>query len=334
MKKFLLGLGIVVVLLVIIAFFLPKEVEVSRSLTMNASQQAAYEQVADFKNWQNWMPWTRKDSTMVLTFNESTNKVGDSYSWVGKDGTGKLTFAQLNEFSEIGTSLVFDEMDPSQGTWTFVPEGDKVAVTWTMKSNMGNNPMTRWFGLFFDGMIGPDFEAGLANIDSILQIAPPAPTYSVDIIQETVTGIPYLAIHDSASTDPDSIGARIGRNFGTIMGYMGQNNITMGGAPMTITYEWEPAEGYTIFRHAIPTAEVVVLPEGSNMISDMSHTGNAVKAIHIGPFTGLETTYEELMRYIEDNGMTIVGAPWEVYVDDPSTVDESEMRTFVYFPVN
>mgnify|MGYP006197501997 CR=1 FL=1 len=44
------------------------------------------------------------------------------------------------------------------------PEGGGTKVTWTMNGNMGSNPLFRWMALFGDKMVGPDFEAGLANL--------------------------------------------------------------------------------------------------------------------------------------------------------------------------
>jgi len=31
------------------------------------------------------------------------------------------------------------------------------------------NPLNRWFGVFLEGMIGPDFEKGLANMKKLVE---------------------------------------------------------------------------------------------------------------------------------------------------------------------
>jgi hypothetical protein len=36
-----------------------------------------------------------------------------------------------------------------------------------MEGDLGRNPLNRWFGLFMDRMMGPDFDAGLANLKKI-----------------------------------------------------------------------------------------------------------------------------------------------------------------------
>jgi hypothetical protein len=36
---------------------------------------------------------------------------------------------------------------------------------------MGGNPVNRWFGLFMDRLVGPDFEAGLGNLKRVAEAA-------------------------------------------------------------------------------------------------------------------------------------------------------------------
>ena len=36
-----------------------------------------------------------------------------------------------------------------------------------MEGDLGRSPINRWFGLFMDRLVGPDFEAGLANLKRI-----------------------------------------------------------------------------------------------------------------------------------------------------------------------
>ena len=38
-----------------------------------------------------------------------------------------------------------------------------------MNGNMGRNPVYRWMALFMDRMVGPDFEAGLANLKALAE---------------------------------------------------------------------------------------------------------------------------------------------------------------------
>src|SRR3546814_19010105 len=45
--------------------------------------------------------------------------------------------------------------------------GGGVRVTWSDAGDLGMRPLHRWFGLFFDRMIGGDFEKGLAKLKKL-----------------------------------------------------------------------------------------------------------------------------------------------------------------------
>lgn len=66
----------------------------------------------------------------------------------------------------LGYRLTFKDgfNSTSTGTLKLEPEGAATKVTWSFAGEAGNNPMMRDMGLMMDGMIGKDFETGLANL--------------------------------------------------------------------------------------------------------------------------------------------------------------------------
>jgi hypothetical protein len=57
----------------------------------------------------------------------------------------------------------------SNGTIELVAEGSAQKVVWTDQGDLGMNPVFRWFGLFIEKIIAPDFERGLANIKKLVE---------------------------------------------------------------------------------------------------------------------------------------------------------------------
>lgn len=47
------------------SFLLPSKVVIEREIQINASVDSVYQQVIILPNWESWMPWTEKDSTIV-----------------------------------------------------------------------------------------------------------------------------------------------------------------------------------------------------------------------------------------------------------------------------
>jgi effector-binding domain-containing protein len=57
-------------------------------------------------------------------------------------------------------------------------------------------------------------------------------------------------------------------------------------------------------------------------------------AYHYGSYDKLGDTHTAIHKWMEENGKTPAGAPWEVYIKNPMQVkDFSELVTEVYYPI-
>jgi len=198
LKRIGIGVLAVIILLLIISFFLPSKTTVERSRVVKASPEAVYAQIADLKNWDNWMPWNKIDPNMQKTWGEKTEGTGAQYSWVSENrnvGKGSITLTKC-EPSMIETELLFEGMNPGKGFYKLEPADGGTKVTWSMESNMGNNPLYKFMSLMMDGMIGPEFEKGLNDLEIAAQANPiPEPpqqivTMPADSTQQTQATAP------------------------------------------------------------------------------------------------------------------------------------------------
>ena len=64
--------------------------------------------------------------------------------------------------------------------------------------------------------------------------------------------------------------------------------------------------------------------------ADVTPAGKVLSFVHTGPYSELRNSYGEMMTYAEQNGLKIRAPAWEVYVNDPATVPEEELRTDVF----
>ncbi len=178
-KKILLGIVIVVVVVVaviaVVAALQPTHYHIERSATINAPTPVVFAQVNDFHKWEAWSPWAKIDPAMKQTCEGAPSGTGAIYTWAGNNqvGEGRMTITESHPSDLIKIKLEF--MKPWSATnaanFTFKPQGNQTAVTWTMDGD--NNFMGKAFGLFMnmDKMIGGDFEKGLAQMKSVAETA-------------------------------------------------------------------------------------------------------------------------------------------------------------------
>jgi hypothetical protein len=170
----LAGLAALVLLLAFVGLLLPRRYRVERSAVIKAKPEVVFAQVADLRAWKNWGVWFERDPQMEINYSETTVTVGGWSEWKSKSqGNGKATLTRLTPPSEVEYSLQFEGMGfASQGSFALIPRTDGVRIVWADTGDLGLNPLSRWFGLFLDRMIGPDFAAGLAKLRSFCEKAP------------------------------------------------------------------------------------------------------------------------------------------------------------------
>lgn len=163
--KILGGFAGLVLLLVLVAFLLPRHYRIERSLVMKASPEAIHAQIADLRAWKNWGSWHEKDPAMKLSYSEKSTGIGAWSAWESEtQGNGKMTVSAVTP-----TKVVYDLEFPdfgskSAGYMELIPEAAGTKVVWVDTGDLGMNPLSRWFGLFLDKLIGADFERGLSNL--------------------------------------------------------------------------------------------------------------------------------------------------------------------------
>ena len=167
--KYLVGL---VVLLVAVAFLLPSTYSAERSMTINAPAEKVFPLIANQKEWKRWSVWNQRDPNMAMTYFGPEGATGSKWSWKSKsEGNGGMEWSAVEANKRVGYILTMEGMTPATGDRLVTAEGSGSKVTWNMNGDAGMNPMFRWFGLFMDKMVGPDFDAGLKNLKKLAEAA-------------------------------------------------------------------------------------------------------------------------------------------------------------------
>ena len=158
---------VIAVLLVAVAYLLPREVEVNRTATIAAPPEAVFEHVASLQKFSEWSPWGNIDPDMKVSYSGPDMGVGNKMEWQSEHpnvGNGAQEITAIVENERVESALDFGEMGTALASFDLVKSGDGTEITWGLKSDMGNNPIGRWMGLMMDKWIGADYEKGLAAL--------------------------------------------------------------------------------------------------------------------------------------------------------------------------
>ncbi|MFY9924590.1 MAG: SRPBCC family protein [Opitutaceae bacterium] len=158
--------------LLLIGFVLPGHYRVERSAAIGARPAAIFPLVGDLRAWSRWGVWFARDPAMQIRYSPVTNEVGSWSQWKSKSqGDGKMTITTLRPAGDFEYRMDFLDMGMvSHGAVELAPgPGGATRVTLSMEGDLGRSPVNRWFGLFMDRLVGPDFEEGLSNLKRIAE---------------------------------------------------------------------------------------------------------------------------------------------------------------------
>jgi uncharacterized protein YndB with AHSA1/START domain len=146
---------------------------VQRTATIKAPPDKIFPLINEFRNWNEWSPYEKKDPAMKRTMGATTSGKGATYAWDGDKnvGEGHMEIVEVAPPSKVVIKLDFMRPFEAHNTaeFTLAPKGETTDVTWAIHGP--NLFVGKVMGLFIDmdRMIGRDFETGLANLKSIAE---------------------------------------------------------------------------------------------------------------------------------------------------------------------
>lgn len=188
--------AVLIVGLLGIGFLLADKVHVERSTRIVASPATLYALLNSFDKFDQWSPWADLDPNVKVERSGPPAGVGARYTWHGNAdvGAGHQEIIATTPDSEVKIELDFEGFDqPSIATLSIKPDGNGSVVTWSMDSDLGNNPMHRYFGLMMDKYIGQDYEKGLARLKTLAETLPAVQPPAVEAPVEAPASEPEAA---------------------------------------------------------------------------------------------------------------------------------------------
>ena len=174
-KRIFGTLVVLIVALVGVAFLLPNHAEVSRSIVIAAPPERVYPYVSNFKKFNEWSPWAKPDPETQYTFEGPEEGAGQKMSWKSDHpqvGSGSQEITAVDTGKSVDVALDFGDMGQAKAHYMLEPEGAGTKVTWEFESDLGANPVKRYWGLLIGSQVGAYYEAGLAALKKLVESQP------------------------------------------------------------------------------------------------------------------------------------------------------------------
>lgn len=168
-----IGLAIValILLLLIVALFVPRDFSVEKEIVINRPQQEVFAYVKNISNQNKFSVWNMADPNMKQEQRGTDGTVGFVLYWNGNDdvGEGEQEIKKI-ENGRIDTELRFKRpMESTANAFmaTAPADANTTKVTWGMYGT-SSYPMN-FMNLFCGSIIGKDLDKGLHNLKNVME---------------------------------------------------------------------------------------------------------------------------------------------------------------------
>ncbi|WP_306351051.1 SRPBCC family protein [Flavobacterium sp. '19STA2R22 D10 B1'] len=306
---------------------------IERSRIINAPRSFLFSYVNEYKNWEKWGTWQQEDPTIKYTYPEKTSGVGGSYTWIGKDGNGKMETV-FNKVNDSIAQRIYLKDIPSDVYWKFKDTVGGTKVTWGMKGEMGF--MWKAYAILSGGvdkMIGPMYEKGLDNLSTV--IANELSNFNIQVNGLTLKGGGFY-LQQTASCNIPDLDSKMDPMLVNIINFFKENKIPTAGAPFSIYHVYDTKNNAVTFSVAIPIVEQIFTTPGSDYTTGELMEFQALKTTLKGDYSHIQAAWDKANEYMTKNNLEEVpgGKFLEVYIKGPSdTTSPSEWITEIYIPV-
>ena len=138
---------------------------------------------------------------------------------------------------------------------------------------------------------------------------------------------PVLAIR--TRTTMEGLPKIIGDSYMRIMAYLNELGEQPADCPYTAYHNLDMQN--LDVEMGFPVART--LPEKGEMKSGEIPSGKAASFMYKGPYAGMEQPYNEIFKWLAENGHEATGIYYEHYYNSPAEVAENDLLTKIVIPI-
>lgn len=323
-----------ILLLAVIGVLLPSQAKVAREQVVGAHPATIFALLNDFEQVSKWSPWIELDPDVQLVFTGPQRGIGATMSWDGQIiGSGQQSINNSEPYTSVGSSIESDRWGTVNSSFVLADDGGATRVTWNYEQEFGFNLLARYLGLALDSKVGPEMTSGLLRLKTLAESLPAIDFSDLDVEHLSVEAIDVAYRTTTSVPEATAISEAMGRAYFEVLGFIDRHSLSDAGAPMSITRAFSGSE--LVFEAAIPVRGISdATPRSSETVQiGKTYAGPAIRVAHVGTYRKLGDTHNKIAAYLAALGIERNGDAWESYVSDPTRIDETELLTYIYYPI-
>ena len=327
LKKILIGLVIFIALLLILAYFLPRNMEISVTGKVDAPAKYSYNILNDFKNQEKWDPWVSKDTSMTFEYGDQTLGEGSYVDYKSDSyGAGRTTRATSKQDKQILLTTDSKDMGGASMSYDMEADGEGSSLTWGFKSEIGW-PMNL-MSFIFKSSMKKDMKVGISNISKIANERWKKGLYDGFIVNPEVReSINYVISRDVVPYEQSD--KYYTQNLQPLFLKIQEAGVKMEGNSCALVYNHDFANMTLDMATAIPIKEQVAI-EGAG--SETLDQGKVLVVDYYGDRSGTAPAHFAIDDYMRDRGLFNEYPIIEEYTTDPTEEkDPSKWLTKVIY---
>jgi len=326
--------GTAVAVVIAIGVFLPSTGTVERKITTTAHRATVFALIDNQRQASKWCPWLDTDPNVRLEFSGPRRGSGAALHWDGSVvGSGSQVIEESFPRDYIGSRLELAGVGVGASRLALTERDGGTLIEWRFEMRFGRNLFSRYLGLMLDGRIGDDMSRGLANLVELAESLPPHDFSDLDVEHIVVESVDVALLPTSSEPLAAAISEALGDAYFQILAFIDANGLKDTGAPLSISRAFSGSQ--LRFDAGIPVSGITAeTPRSDGMVRlAKTYGGPVIRVKHVGSYAELARTHDKMAAYLAAMGIERNGDVWESYVSDPIRTAESELITYLYYPV-
>lgn len=308
------------------------QIQLARTVQINAAPERVYEVLADYRTWSTWSPWLIADPGAAVSISDDPRSVGSTYHWTGTvTGEGELCHKRLQQNQAIEDELTFLKPFKSLAKTSFVigPKEQGTHVSWTMDSSLP------WFLFWMVPMmktfIGMDYQRGLNMLKDWIEtgsIPSQTKVHGVEPVQ------PFKMAGVAGSSSVDDIGASMEQSFATARAAFERLGLSTSSDMISVYTKFNVKAGSFDYISGFVIPADREIPPSSGLTTWSLKRSKAFRVEHIGSYRHLGNGWSVANQVARFRKLKMCRTgTYEIYRAAPPQTSEDNTITDIYLPL-